>query len=83
MISAETNGIDDLLNNAGAIFDGPQFVTTPTGHSTHKTLAVNHLGYYVLALSLKPALKRGSRVINTGSFVLPYVKWDTMSQLDD
>jgi len=58
-------------------------VTTPTGHPTHKILAVNHLGYYVLAPSLKAALKRGSRVINTGFFVLPYVKWNAMSQLDD
>jgi len=83
IISAEPNGIDVLLNNAGAMFDGSQFVVTPTGHSIHKTHAVNHLGYFVLALSLKPALKRGSKVINTGSFAQAHVKWDAKSQLDD
>jgi NAD(P)-dependent dehydrogenase (short-subunit alcohol dehydrogenase family) len=40
---------------------------TETEDKVESTIAVNHLAYFVLTLSLKPSLHRGSRVVNTSS----------------
>lgn len=57
--------IDVLINNAGARFLRHQL----TKEGVEMTLATNHLGHYVLTLSLIEALKnsKGARIINVSS----------------
>ncbi|GAC96097.1 short-chain dehydrogenase [Pseudozyma hubeiensis SY62] len=55
--------IDVLINNAGAHFES----YSETQDGLESTIAVNHLAYFVLTLSLRPSLRRGSRVVNTAS----------------
>jgi NAD(P)-dependent dehydrogenase (short-subunit alcohol dehydrogenase family) len=57
--------LDVLLNNAGGIFD--KRIVTPDG--IEMTLALNHLGYFLLTSLLLPQLKAapGARIINLSS----------------
>lgn len=71
-IRESETSVDILINNAGATFK--EHLTTAEG--IEKTIAVNHLAYFVLTLELKPLLKRGSRVVNTASFVHRLTHWD-------
>jgi NAD(P)-dependent dehydrogenase (short-subunit alcohol dehydrogenase family) len=64
-IKDEHNQIDVLINNAGARFLRHQL----TKEGVEMTLATNHLGHYILTLSLIEALKnsKGARIINVSS----------------
>ncbi len=57
--------LDILVNNAGAIFTRRE----ETSEGTEKTLALNHLGYFLLTLELLDVLKTSapSRVVNVAS----------------
>ena len=57
--------LDILVNNAGAIFTRREETT----EGTEKTLALNHLGYFLLTLELLDLLKASapSRVVNVAS----------------
>jgi retinol dehydrogenase 12 len=57
--------LDVLVNNAGAIFTRRE----ETSEGTEKTLALNHLGYFLLTLELLDLLKASapSRVVNVAS----------------
>jgi retinol dehydrogenase 12 len=57
--------LDVLVNNAGAIFTRRE----ETKEGTEKTLALNHLGYFLLTLELLDLLKASapSRVVNVAS----------------
>jgi len=57
--------IDVLINNAGGVFS--DFELTPDG--VERTLATNHLGYFVSTLSLLPGLRRSedARILITSS----------------
>jgi len=57
--------LDILVNNAGAIFTRRE----ETAEGTEKTLALNHLGYFLLTLELLDLLKASapSRVVNVAS----------------
>jgi retinol dehydrogenase-12 len=57
--------LDVLVNNAGAIFTRRE----ETAEGTEKTVALNHLGYFVLTLELLDLLKASapSRVVNVSS----------------
>ncbi len=75
--SENYNGIDVLINNAGAVFNKRQ--TTVDGFE--KTLAVNYLGHFLLTHELLPYLKSNapSRIINLSSGLYKSAKID----LDD
>lgn len=66
---SEYNRLDVLINNAGAIFGSRQ--TTVDGNEM--TLALNHLGYFLLTHLLLPPLERAAeiageaRIINVAS----------------
>jgi len=64
-IEADCDRIDVLINNAGARFLKHRL----TGEGVEMTLATNHLGHFVLTLSLIGRLKRsaGARIINVAS----------------
>jgi len=63
-IKADHNRLDILINNAGARFLRYQL----TKEGIEMTLATNHLGHFVLTLSLIDALKSSSaRIINVSS----------------
>jgi retinol dehydrogenase 12 len=57
--------LDVLINNAGAIFTRRE----ETAEGTEKTVALNHLGYFLLTLELLDLLKASapSRVVNVAS----------------
>jgi len=57
--------LDVLVNNAGAIFTRRE----ETAEGIEKTMALNHLGYFLLTLELLDLLKRSapSRVVNVAS----------------
>jgi retinol dehydrogenase-12 len=57
--------LDVLVNNAGAIFTRRE----ETREGTEKTLALNHLGYFLLTQALLPLLQSSapSRVVNVAS----------------
>jgi NAD(P)-dependent dehydrogenase (short-subunit alcohol dehydrogenase family) len=57
--------IDLLINNAGGIFSKRQ----ETAEGLERTFALNHIGYFVLTQSLRPALEaaRTARIINVAS----------------
>ena len=64
-ISSKLEVIDVLINNAGGVFS--EFELTADG--VEKTMANNHLNFFVLTLSLLPNLKRSAdaRVISVSS----------------
>ena len=64
-IRAKYPRLDILVNNAGAIFTRREETT----EGTEKTLALNHLGYFLLTLELLPLLKASApaRVVNVAS----------------
>jgi NAD(P)-dependent dehydrogenase (short-subunit alcohol dehydrogenase family) len=64
-INKDLPRIDVLINNAGARFLRHEL----TGEGIEMTLATNHLGHFVLTLSLVDALKRSARarIINVSS----------------
>jgi retinol dehydrogenase 12 len=64
-IRARYQRLDVLVNNAGAIFTRRE----ETAEGTEKTLALNHLGYFLLTLELLSLLKASapSRVVNVAS----------------
>ncbi len=55
--------VDVLLNNAGIYL--PRRQNSEEGHEA--TFAINHLGHFELTARLRPALGRGSRVVNVSS----------------
>jgi NAD(P)-dependent dehydrogenase (short-subunit alcohol dehydrogenase family) len=59
------DGLDVLINNAGAVFDKRQI----TVDGFERTLAVNYLGHFLLTHELLPLLKSStpSRIINLSS----------------
>ncbi len=59
------DGIDVLVNNAGAIFN--QRETTAEG--LEKTFALNHLSYFLLTNLLRDKLSSQARIINVSSMV--------------
>jgi retinol dehydrogenase-12 len=63
-----------LVNNAGGLFLNGQV----SADGTEMTLALNHLGYYLLARLLCPVLKKSApaRIINVSSFVHTGVRID-------
>ncbi|MEX0883036.1 MAG: SDR family NAD(P)-dependent oxidoreductase [Cyclobacteriaceae bacterium] len=65
MISAQTDSIDVLINNAGGIF--PEKIITK--NQLELTFSANHLGHFLLTLKMLPLLtnKNGARVINVSS----------------
>lgn len=77
-ITAITDRIDVLLNNAGAYF--PERVTNSAGFE--QTFALNHLGYYHLTIRLWPLLTAAgkSRVVNvsSGAHTMGKIHWDDL-----
>ena len=73
----EGDGLDVLINNAGAIFQTRE--TNSLGWE--RTFALNHLAYHALTLRLLPALLRrpGARIVNVASRAHTRVGFD----LDD
>jgi len=64
VLKTDLVSIDVLINNAGGIF--PQRTLSNNGFET--TFAVNHLGHFLLTLSLMPLLEKGrARIINVSS----------------
>jgi len=64
LIRTRLDTIDVLINNAGGIFPERQL----TKDGIECTFATNHLGHFVLTLSLMPLLQKGqARVINVSS----------------
>ena len=62
---AYPEGIDVLVNNAGAMFKNRTVV-----EGVEKTIALNHLSYFVLTLELRELLvMRRGRVVNTASWM--------------
>lgn len=79
-VVASANGIDVLINNAGATF--PSRALTPQGFE--QTFAVNYLGHYVLTRLLLHHLRRKpqARVISVSSNGHKFVKgirWDDLT----
>ncbi len=70
--------LDVLLNNAGGMFPGRS--TTVDGYE--RTMATNHLAYFVLANALLPVLEKSApaRIINVSSraHVRGALDWDDM-----
>lgn len=66
-LEASETAIDVLANNAGTWFRSREL----TREGIERTVALNHLAYVAMTLSLKPLLLAApkARVINTGSFV--------------
>jgi NAD(P)-dependent dehydrogenase (short-subunit alcohol dehydrogenase family) len=64
-VRARYKRLDVLVNNAGAIFTRRE----ETAEGIEKTLALNHLGYFLLTLELLDLLKSSapSRVVNVAS----------------
>jgi len=63
-IRSQLDSIDVLINNAGGIF--PEREVSKNGFEM--TFATNHLGHFLLTLSLMPLLQKGkARVINVSS----------------
>lgn len=62
-IEARTDRIDVLINNAGGVCN--QLVMTAEGNET--TFAANHLGPFVLTLSLLPLLRRSAATAPAGA----------------
>ena len=63
-LAAKTAAINVLINNAGGIF--PKRELTKDGFEM--TFATNHLGHFLLTMSLMPLLEKGhARVINLSS----------------
>jgi NAD(P)-dependent dehydrogenase (short-subunit alcohol dehydrogenase family) len=64
-ISQQFNHIDVLINNAGAVFAEFELTTD----SIEKTIATNHINYFLLTNLLLPLLKKSEqgRVINVAS----------------
>lgn len=62
-IEARTDRIDVLINNAGGV--GSQLVMTAEGNE--RTFAANHLGPFVLTLSLLPLLRRSAATAPAGA----------------
>ena len=62
-IEQRTDRIDVLINNAGGV--GSQLVMTAEGNET--TFAANHLGPFVLTLSLLPLLRRTAATAPAGA----------------
>jgi NAD(P)-dependent dehydrogenase (short-subunit alcohol dehydrogenase family) len=89
-ITALTNRIDVLINNAG----GSAKERTLTAEGNEATFAGNHLGHFVLTGQLLQLLRvaasdsaRGAtRIINTSSLAhehAPGLKWDDLQMLDN
>ncbi len=70
--------LDVLLNNAGAMFPG----RTLTVDGFERTMATNHLSYFVLANALLPVLEKSApaRIVNVASsaHVRGQLDWDDM-----
>jgi len=63
-IRSQLDSIDVLINNAGGIF--PERLLSKDGFEM--TFAINHLGHFLLTLSLMPLLQKGkARIINVSS----------------
>ncbi|NCD68984.1 SDR family oxidoreductase [Mucilaginibacter agri] len=63
-IVKKLTAINVLINNAGGIFDQHQ----KTSEGFEKTFATNHLGHFLLTMSLMPLLVNGqARIINVSS----------------
>jgi NAD(P)-dependent dehydrogenase (short-subunit alcohol dehydrogenase family) len=60
---AKAPTIDVLINNAGAIFDHREV----TADGLEKTFAVNHMAYFVITGTLRPALAPEARIVSTAS----------------
>ena len=56
-IVAQEPRVDVLINNAGALF----WSRSVTGDGIERTFAINHVGYFVMALGLEPALRAAPR----------------------
>jgi len=64
LIRTKLDAIDVLINNAGGIFHERQL----TKDGIECTFATNHLGHFILTLSLMPLLQKGqARIINVSS----------------
>jgi NAD(P)-dependent dehydrogenase (short-subunit alcohol dehydrogenase family) len=73
-LDATEPAIDVLANNAGTWFRHREL----TSEGIERTVAINHLAYVAMTLGLKHLLlaARDARVINTGSFVWRYARYD-------
>lgn len=73
--------IDVLINNAGAIFTKFQI----TNDGIERTLAVNHIGYYLMVKGLMPSLEKSknSRIVNVASRAHYGVEFDTTKINDE
>lgn len=71
----EHSRIDVLINNAGAIYTKFNL----TSDHIERTLAVNHIGYYLMIKGLLPSLKNAesARIINVASRAHFGVEFDT------
>lgn len=75
---AKYSRLDVLLNNAGGLFPG----RTTTVDGFERTMATNHLAYFVLAQELLPILEKSapSRIVNVSSdaHTRGRLDWDDM-----
>lgn len=63
-ILKDFNHVDVLLNNAGGVFS--KFILTEEGYE--KTLATNHLAYFIFTLKLIPIINKDEgRIVNVAS----------------
>jgi NAD(P)-dependent dehydrogenase (short-subunit alcohol dehydrogenase family) len=62
-IAAAAPRLDDLINNAGALFN--KRIVTPEG--LEKTFALNHMAYFTLTRRLLPQMVEGGRIVNVAS----------------
>lgn len=68
--------IDILINNAGFVATQKNRQITPEG--IEQTIAVNHLGYFMLSNLLKPSLlqSKAARIINVSSEAHRFIRFD-------
>ncbi len=83
-IAAQTNRIDVLVNNAGALFDG-RYVTVD---GLERTFALNHLAPFLLTHLLKPSLAASDQphviaVSSIGHSFIPDMRWDDLQMEQD
>jgi NAD(P)-dependent dehydrogenase (short-subunit alcohol dehydrogenase family) len=71
-LAAKAPHIDVLINNAGAIFDHREV----TADGLEKTFAVNHMAYFVVTETLRPALADGARIVSTASTAHTFARLD-------